>query len=102
MANKVSSKQKVTSDNLSKVTPPTAEETLRALDIHPTRMSQLPSKFMTALADEVAKTVIQRLPGMIRNPRRNQAPKQKSKFVGPLMFLDTSAIIDGRIFDVIS
>ncbi len=59
----------------------------------------LPAKLVQSLADEVAKTVISRLPGMI--PHR--APKQKkSDKIENAVFLDTSAIIDGRVFDVVS
>lgn len=61
-------------------------------------MVDLPAKLVQALADEVAKTVVSRLPGMI--PHR--APKQKkSDKIEDAVFLDTSAIIDGRVFDVI-
>lgn len=47
------------------------------------------------IADEVAKTVVRRLP----RPRRRQ--KKTSKKIENAIFMDTSAIIDGRIFDVI-
>ncbi len=54
-----------------------------------------------AIADEVSRTLVTRLPGMlIRRPRRKQKPK-KTKKIESAIFLDTSAIIDGRIFDVI-
>lgn len=53
-----------------------------------------------AIADEVSKTLINRLPGI-----RARAPKKKktkkTKKIENALFLDTSAIIDGRIFDVI-
>ncbi len=52
-----------------------------------------------AIADEVSKSLITRLPGMIRRPRRKS--KSKPKKIENGIFLDTSAIIDGRIFDVI-
>lgn len=52
-----------------------------------------------AIADEVSKTLMSRLPGMIKRPRRKKQSK-KQKIDNPV-FLDTSAIIDGRIFDVI-
>ena len=62
-------------------------------------VAEFPAKFVQALADEVAKTVVNRLPGMI--PHR--APKQKkSDKIENAVFLDTSAIIDGRVFDVVS
>ena len=61
---------------------------------------RFPQRFISALADEVAKTIVKRLPGLIPHPRRETHPK-KRKIDNPI-FLDTSAIIDGRIFDVIN
>ena len=59
---------------------------------------ELPAKLVQSLADEVAKNVINRLPNI---PRR--APRTKNqKKVENAVFLDTSAIIDGRVFDVIN
>lgn len=57
----------------------------------------LPRGFIGSLANEVAKIVIQRL------PKRTSVPKKKKqeKKIENGLFLDTSAIIDGRIFDVI-
>jgi len=58
----------------------------------------LPAKLVQSLADEVAKTVISRLPNI---PRR--APRtKKQKKIENAVYLDTSAIIDGRVFDVIN
>lgn len=55
-----------------------------------------------AIADEVSKTLMTRLPGMIIRPRTKQKAKsKKQKKIENGIFLDTSAIIDGRIFDVI-
>jgi uncharacterized protein YacL len=56
-----------------------------------------------AIADEVSKSLITRLPGMIINrpSRKKTTKKKKLKQVENAIFLDTSAIIDGRIFDVI-
>ena len=54
-------------------------------------------RFVGLLADEVAKTVARRLP--LR--RSNRKKKNGKAFENPI-FLDTSAIIDGRIFDVIT
>ena len=59
--------------------------------------SYFPAPLIGALADEIAKTVVKRLPSLL--PRRRK--KKKSKTVEHAMFLDTSAIIDGRIFEVI-
>ena len=52
-----------------------------------------PPRLIGMIADEVAKTVVRRLP----HPKKR---KQTKKMDYPI-FLDTSAIIDGRIFDVI-
>ncbi|MBU2632591.1 hypothetical protein KKG52_02635 [Patescibacteria group bacterium] len=49
------------------------------------------------IADEVAKTVINRLPSAFSRPKK----RKKIKKIENPIFLDTSAIIDGRIFDVI-
>ncbi|MEK7185954.1 MAG: PIN domain-containing protein [Patescibacteria group bacterium] len=48
-------------------------------------------------ADEVAKTVMRRLPDF----RRTKSKKKKIQKIENAIFLDTSAIIDGRIFDII-
>ena len=62
----------------------------------------LPPKLVGALAEEVAKTLVSRLPNMLpRSKPRSAASKKKSKRIEHGIFLDTSAIIDGRIFDVI-
>src|SRR3990167_3836656 len=47
-------------------------------------------------ADEVAQTVVRRL-----TPFRRPKKRKKIKKIENAIFLDTSAIIDGRIFDVI-
>ena len=58
----------------------------------------LSPKLVAQLAEEVAKTVITHLPHPSL-PRRRQTKNQK---IENAIFLDTSAIIDGRIFDVIA
>ena len=58
----------------------------------------LPAKVVTSIAEEVARIVISRIP---TRPKRAKK-KTKSKKIENAIFLDTSAIIDGRIFDVIS
>lgn len=67
----------------------------------PSRLGYFSPKVIGALADEVAKTLVDRLPNLM--PRRKQQPKARSKIkkLEGGLFLDTSAIIDGRIFDVI-
>ncbi|OGH23349.1 MAG: hypothetical protein A2958_00285 [Candidatus Levybacteria bacterium RIFCSPLOWO2_01_FULL_38_13] len=57
--------------------------------------SQFPPKLVGLIADEVAKTVIRRLPPFRRPKKRKKTKKIENSF-----FLDTSAIIDGRIFDI--
>lgn len=65
-------------------------------------IATIPPKLVGVLADEVAKTLMERLPGMIPHSARGQRRKsKKNKKIENGVFLDTSAIIDGRIFDVI-
>lgn len=54
-------------------------------------------KMMGLIADEIAKTVAKRL-HTFRRPKK----ARETKKIDNGMFLDTSAIIDGRIFDVIN
>lgn len=57
--------------------------------------------FVGTLAEEIAKTVVARLPKML--PSRSKKKKvKKIKKIENGIFLDTSAIIDGRIFEVIA
>lgn len=58
-------------------------------------------RFINVLAKEVAKTLVERLPGLIPHPKKKDQDSKKKKIENPI-FLDTSAIIDGRIFDVIN
>lgn len=58
-------------------------------------------KLIGMIADEVAKTVVQRLPNIVTRPRKRNS-KLKSKKIEHPIFLDTSAIIDGRIFEMVS
>lgn len=61
-----------------------------------------PQRVVTLLADELAKTMMERLPSML--PAANKKPVRKTvkpKRIDYALFLDTSAIIDGRIFDII-
>ena len=61
-------------------------------------MPDLSAKLVQSIADEVAKNVASRLPSI---PRRSPRSKKQKK-VENAIFLDTSAIIDGRVFDVIN
>lgn len=55
-----------------------------------------------ALAEEIAKTVVARLPKMLPKRSLKKTKSKKIKKIENGIFLDTSAIIDGRIFDVIA
>lgn len=60
-----------------------------------------PKGFVSSLADEVAKTLA-RMPRFKRSNKKPSFKKRVSMLAGKNpIFLDTSAIIDGRIFDVI-
>ena len=59
-----------------------------------------PPNLIAMLADEVAKTIVKRLPNLIPHRRKGNPAIRKNKIENAI-FLDTSAIIDGRIFDVI-
>lgn len=57
-------------------------------------------KLIGIIADEVAKTVMSRLPH-IQVPKRKPKDKSRTNKFENAFYLDTSAIIDGRIFEVI-
>lgn len=60
----------------------------------------IPPRLVAQIAEEVAKTVVSHLPHpQLSRSRRNGKKNQKLENA---IFLDTSAIIDGRIFDVIN
>ncbi len=60
----------------------------------------LPRRFLGPLADEIAGMVVHRLGDILpKRKRKNRVDNQKQ--LQKAVFLDTSAIIDGRIFDVI-
>lgn len=56
--------------------------------------ANLPSRLMVNLADEIAKLVVARLPKIPRKEKIKKIDVAKDAY-----FLDTSAIIDGRILD---
>lgn len=58
-----------------------------------------PQRLIRALADEVAEVLLTRLPHMLPRQRRKTQGRGNKKLESGI-FLDTSAIIDGRIFDV--
>lgn len=64
---------------------------------------EIPAKLVQSIADEVAKNVMNRLPHMQMPTIPRRAPKtKKPQKIDNAIFLDTSAIIDGRVFDVIN
>ena len=65
-----------------------------------TRPSFFHPRFMSSLADEVAKLVIKRMPRFAVDNKKKKQKHIKNKQTIGAFFLDTSAIIDGRIFDV--
>lgn len=58
----------------------------------------IPRRVITLIADEVANIVIKRLPHR-ESSKKGKKKKNNKKLEQPI-FLDTSAIIDGRIFDL--
>ena len=74
--------------------------------VRPTEKQQAPqpafsAPLVGALANEIASIVVNRLPSMPYSFRRRRAKKKKINKIEHAVFLDTSAIIDGRIFDVL-
>ena len=76
----------------------TKEESVPAVVQTAERGIHFSPKFVGLLAEEIAKTVASRLPTFRRSP----AKKKNGNGHVNAIFLDTSAIIDGRIFDVIN
>ena len=92
-------------DSLPAPLPETQQEPLPAelTPIHPSQQVQqwLPQRMVNVLADEIAKTMVKRLPALLPAPTRRRSKKKKPSHIEYALFLDTSAIIDGRIFDII-
>lgn len=75
-----------------------AESTTMALS----KLPGLPQRFIVLLAEEIAKIIMVRMPGLdLAGTRRKSIKKKVKKILDPV-FLDTSAIIDGRVFDLIN
>ena len=66
-------------------------------EVHEEHRNPFSPKVVAQIADELAKSLIHSLPMMPHAPRRNGKKKKK---IENGYFLDTSAIIDGRVFDV--
>jgi uncharacterized protein YacL len=60
-------------------------------------VSPFSPKMIGLIADEVAKTLMKTLP-----KRRVNGKRKKPKKIENPIFLDTSAIIDGRVFDIVN
>lgn len=69
---------------------------------HVSRLPVFPQRLIGLLADEVVKTMYARLPSLNPKTVRKKKLVKKNKKIEHALFLDTSAIIDGRIFDVIA
>lgn len=63
--------------------------------------SYIPTRMVGVIADEVVKTMMQRLPHLVTRSSSKKKPPKVIKKLEKAIFLDTSAIIDGRIFEVI-
>lgn len=68
------------------------------------KLPGLPQRFVVLLAEEIAKIIMIRMPGLdlAGSRRKNVKKKIKIKKIIDPVFLDTSAIIDGRVFDLIN
>ena len=73
----------------------------KTLSVKAKEPSHFPPRLVRALAEEVAKTVVERLPRLI-STRRRKGQNLRKKTIKDAVFLDTSAIIDSRIFGVIN
>lgn len=60
----------------------------------------LPPRMLGQIADQVAKTVLDRLPQVLHKKKPKGKTMPAGRQVENALFLDTSAIIDGRILDV--
>jgi len=80
----------------AKKVPPVTEDEKKTDD---KRSPVFSPNIISALADEVSKSLLSRLPTVMTRPRRKKV--KKTQKIENAIFFDTSAIIDGRIFDVI-
>lgn len=67
-----------------------------------TKPSWLPQRILTLLADEIAKMMVLRMPSAFTASRNKKTKKKKTKQIENAVFLDTSALIDSRIFDIVN
>lgn len=76
------------------------KQTIKKEEVSGSRMSYLfPKRFLGMLADEIAGMVVNRI-SYLMPARKSKQKNSRNKLVERAVFLDTSAIIDGRIFDV--
>lgn len=66
------------------------------------KLPGLPQRFIVLLAEEIAKVMVLRMPNLNLAKTRSSRSKKKNRQILNPIFIDTSAIIDGRIFDIIS
>jgi len=65
------------------------------------KLPGLPQRFIILLAEEIAKVMVLRMPGVnLATSGKRKQKKKTPKILDPI-FLDTSAIIDGRVFEII-
>ncbi len=60
----------------------------------------MPQRFLGTLADQIAGLVVRRM-AYLMPARKKKSKNNKLKTIERAIFLDTSAIIDGRIFEVV-
>jgi uncharacterized protein YacL len=77
------------------------QEPSALIPVNPSQTQWLPQRMVNVLAEEIAKTMVKRLPSLLPTPTRRRPKKKKPSHIEYALFLDTSAIIDGRIFDII-
>lgn len=76
------------------------EEKIQPKQEEKAKTSILPQRLLGLLADEIAKMVVHRIGDVL--PKRSKKKRTTNqKVLERAVFLDTSAIIDGRIFEVI-
>lgn len=61
---------------------------------------RFPKNFVSSLAEEVARTLAKRFRRVSSAKNKNQKKKMRGLMEKNPIFLDTSAIIDGRVFDI--
>jgi uncharacterized protein YacL len=78
------------------------EEVKASVDDSRKIMPGFSPSLIRAISDEVSKTLIVRLPQALKRSQKKKTLHKKNKKIEGAIFLDTSAIIDNRILEVIS